>query len=98
MIGMADLDQMFPVGLSDDEKAAGFVLMQVNNPQGHYSMPFGPPPDPAVYAVVRQLPGGLRAVKVERPDGEVQYAIWDASGRPVQTVAQSIEELLARFP
>ncbi len=95
---MADLDQMFPVGISDAEKAAGFVLTQIDNPQGHYSTPFGPPPDPTVYAAVRPLSGGLRAVKVERPDGQVEYAIWDAKGRPVQMVAHSLEELSARFP
>ncbi len=37
---MADLDQMFPVGISDAEKTAGFVLTQIDNPQGHYSTPF----------------------------------------------------------
>jgi len=48
--------------------------------------------------VVARLTSGLRALKVQRSDGTIEYVITDDKLQPLYTVAKSIEELRSRFP
>lgn len=48
-------------------------------------------------AVVRELPAGLRAVKVQAEDGTTEYAICDEQLRPLYQPAKSLDELRRRF-
>jgi hypothetical protein len=88
----------YPTNITTEEVAAGFVVGQLKNPTGHYATPFGAPPASHVPAVVRPLATGLKAVKVQRPDGVIEYAIFDATDRPVYLTAPSLVELERRFP
>jgi hypothetical protein len=97
---MPDIDPAYPIDLTPEEEAAGFELTTVKNPQGQYGMPFGlSQPDPEIQAVVKQLPGGLRAVKVKTPvSGDIAYAIWNDKNRGVRDSVFSVKMLLQMYP
>jgi hypothetical protein len=87
-------DNMFPTSIDPAEQGAGFSLIQIPNPQGHYFMA-----PKTIDVVGKELGAGLIAVKAIHPAGGVVYAIWDAkTHRPVQEQAGSLAELAARFP
>ncbi len=72
----------FPKDISPDEAQCGFTEVEAKS---------------GVRLVVRELRGGLRAVKVRRDDGVIEYEVCDEELRPVYSPAQSLPELRRRF-
>ncbi len=86
-------DESFPSNINSEEAAFGFQQTVIPNQFGHYAFT-----SKEIRAALAELPGGMVAVKMRRPDGAVNYAIWDrGTHRPVQRPAGSVAELRARF-
>jgi hypothetical protein len=71
-----------PLPLTKEEAAFGFGLHEEG---------------PGLRAVLRQLPNGLWAVKVQSEDGTTTYSICDEHLRPLYRPATSLGELRRRF-
>jgi hypothetical protein len=78
------MSEQFPLDVSDSEATYGFDVTEAPTTGGR--------------AVVADLGAGLRAVKIRRTDGDIEYVVTDSRLQPLYTVARSIDELRARFP
>ena len=72
---------MFADDVTDAEQTCGFEL--IDTPKGK--------------RVVRGLSQGLRAIKVQRPGGDVEYVICGNDDRELYQPARTLEELRTRF-
>ncbi len=81
--------RVLPHEVTDEEVSAGFALRSIGT-SGIGNI---------ILAVTADLARGLRAVKVRREDGEIEYGIWDqASNVPIYFPARTVGELADRFP
>jgi hypothetical protein len=95
---MTDLDEMYSVEITEEEKAVGFTVATVKNPKGHYSSPFAPAPAKEVYAVVRKLDGGRRVVKTLDPHGKSWYSVRNDKDAPVDGPFATLDQLMEKYP
>jgi len=72
----------FATTLTADEEAFGLHVIE---------------PPTGVRAIVRDLPFGLHAVKVQTDAGETEYTVCDDELQPLYTPAKSLFELHERF-
>ncbi len=72
----------FPTDITPDEEQCGFTEVEAKS---------------GVRIVLRELRAGLRAVKVRRADGTIEYEVCDEELRPVYSPARSLPELRRRF-
>jgi len=79
---MSLLPPALPLDLTEEEKLCGFALTEESS---------------GMRAVVRELPAGLRAVKVQAADGGVEYAVCDQQLQPLYAPAKTLVELRKRF-
>jgi hypothetical protein len=75
--------ETFPTEVTPSEVGYGFGVEEI--PTG-------------VRVVMAHLTNGLRAVKVKRADGTIEYVVTDEKLQPLYIVAKSVDELRARFP
>ena len=73
----------FPTEVTIEEASAGFAL--TNGPSG-------------TQAVVLEVGGGLRVLKVRGNDGSLGYVVCDQDLGQLYPSARSLAELRARFP
>jgi hypothetical protein len=72
------------------------LALDVTKEEGEFG--FGVREEPSgITAVLRDLPVGLCAVKVQAEDGTTEYAICDEGLRPLYRPAKSLTELRRRF-
>ena len=91
----------YPTNITLQEAAAGFELVEINNPEGHYETPFGmaSPPKKMPAVARKHSITGTAAVKMISPGGsKTVYAIWDANQKPTADSANSVAEVIERYP